>query len=94
MRVLRAAAWLIVVLTLVSVVSSVWSDPYFDRFSDNPDHTTLERDGGTRPMWRIPAVVPVTLIAAVEFRLLTVAAPVPARSIVLLPDAPFVPPRI
>ena len=94
MRVPRAAVWLIVLLTVVSVVGSVWSDPYFDRFSDNPDDTTLERDGGTRPMWRVPAVVPLTFTAAVEFRLLTVTAPIPVRSIALLPDAPFVPPRI
>jgi hypothetical protein len=94
MRFLRSVAWFIVVLTLASAVCSVLTDPYFDRFADNPDGTTLEREGDTRPVWRIPAVVPVIFTGAVAFHVLTLVAPVPVHSTALLPDAPFVPPRI
>ena len=94
MRGLRGAAWFIVVLILSSAVCSVLTDPYFDRFSDTPDLTRLERDGETRPMWRIPAVVPQIFVEAVALPMTSVVAPMPVRSIALSPEAPFVPPRL
>lgn len=94
MRLLRGAVWLMVVLTLVSVAGNVLTDPYFDPFFDRPDGATIERDGGDRPVWRIPAVVPRIFVDAVAFLRLAVAPPDSPRTLALLPEAPFVPPRI
>lgn len=94
MRLLRGAMWFIVVLTFVSVVGNVLTDPYFDRYFDRPDGETIKRDAGARPVWRIPAVVPEIFVDVVAFQIVAVVPPDSPPTLALLPEAPFVPPRV
>jgi hypothetical protein len=93
MTTVRGTAWVVVVLMLVSAVVSVLTDPYFDRFSDGPDTFKFERDGGSRPAWRMSAVSdPVIVLPQAWYLVGTVRALV--SSVVLVAfDAAFVPPR-
>jgi hypothetical protein len=95
MGALRPAAGALLVLVLVAIVLSVLTDPYFNRFSAQADGLSFERDGAsaTRPLWRVPAVAEPLPAVATTLRLLLILEVFDVGTDLLVPMAPFIPPR-